>query len=238
MKNSNLTSDGIWLAPHRCSPWGHLFFYYTSIVSSTWEPCDLLLIFRHHQNPSQFSFNNPNIPNPTSPFSVPNHIKKIKKIKTHLNSLQISTTHYEHKKDKFDDTVPNVRDIGLIKSPKPWPPAPNSRTLFQNHGQELGKAVGLIRVWLQGTILHLDSIRLRRETLAMEKSIFGIGLFLGAVAIRYGYDCGCISAELPYNQWLWSLPFQGFCLPYNLHLNLDCPFDWKKKMLVEKLYLP
>ena len=116
--------------------------------------------------------------------------------KTHLNSLQISTTHYEHKKDKFDDTVPNVRDIGLIKSPKPWPPAPNSRTLFQNHGQELGKAEGLIRVWLQGTILHLDSIRLRRETLAMEKSIFGIGLFLGAVAIRYGYDCGCKTAEL------------------------------------------
>ena len=170
--------------------------------------------------------------------SLSQTILKKKRKKTHLNSLQISTTHYEHKKDKFDDTVPNVRDIGLIKSPKPWPPAPNSRTLFQNHGQELGKAVGLIRVWLQGTILHLDSIRLRRETLAMEKSIFGIGLFLGAVAIRYGYDCGCISAELPYNQWLWSLPFQGFCLPYNLHLNLDCPFDWKKKMLVEKLYLP
>ncbi|KAF9621195.1 hypothetical protein IFM89_016689 [Coptis chinensis] len=30
----------------------------------------------------------------------------------------------------------------------------------------------------------------------MEKSIFGIGLFVGAVAIRYGYDCGCEIAEL------------------------------------------
>ena len=61
---------------------------------------------------------------------------------------------------------------------------------------ELGKAEGLIRVWSKGRILHLDSIRLRRETLGMEKSIFGIGLFIGAVAIRYGYDCGCKTAEL------------------------------------------
>ncbi|XP_021892263.1 uncharacterized protein LOC110810402 [Carica papaya] len=61
---------------------------------------------------------------------------------------------------------------------------------------ELGRAEGVIRVWFGGKILHLDSIRLRRETLGMEKSIFGIGLFIGAVAIRYGYDCGCGRAEL------------------------------------------
>lgn len=61
---------------------------------------------------------------------------------------------------------------------------------------ELGRAEGLIRVWLGGRILHLDSVRLRRETLGMEKSIFGIGLFIGAVAIRYGYDSGCRTAEL------------------------------------------
>ncbi|KAF2320880.1 hypothetical protein GH714_031776 [Hevea brasiliensis] len=61
---------------------------------------------------------------------------------------------------------------------------------------ELGRAEGLIRVWLGGKILHLDSIRLRRETMGMERSIFGIGLFIGAVAIRYGYDCGCRTAEL------------------------------------------
>ncbi|XP_062177137.1 uncharacterized protein LOC133882051 isoform X2 [Alnus glutinosa] len=61
---------------------------------------------------------------------------------------------------------------------------------------ELGKAEGVIRVWVRGRILHLDSIRLRRETLGMEKSIFGIGLFIGAVAVRHGYDCGCKTAEL------------------------------------------
>ncbi|KAF7126836.1 hypothetical protein RHSIM_Rhsim11G0151500 [Rhododendron simsii] len=62
--------------------------------------------------------------------------------------------------------------------------------------KELGRAEGLVRVWLGGKILHLDSIRLRRETLGMERSIFGIGLFVGAVAVRYGYDCGCGKAEL------------------------------------------
>ncbi|XP_038680757.1 uncharacterized protein LOC119981720 isoform X2 [Tripterygium wilfordii] len=62
--------------------------------------------------------------------------------------------------------------------------------------RELGRAEGLIRVWLGGRILHLDSIRLRRETLGMEKSIFGIGLFIGAIAFRYGYDCRCRTAEL------------------------------------------
>ncbi|KAI8026203.1 hypothetical protein LOK49_LG02G03369 [Camellia lanceoleosa] len=61
---------------------------------------------------------------------------------------------------------------------------------------ELGRAEGLIRVWFGGRVLHLDSIRLRRETLGMERSIFGIGLFIGAVAIRYGYERGCGSAEL------------------------------------------
>ncbi|GMP38547.1 hypothetical protein CsSME_00009751 [Camellia sinensis var. sinensis] len=30
----------------------------------------------------------------------------------------------------------------------------------------------------------------------MKRSIFGIGLFIGAVAIRYGYECGCRSTEL------------------------------------------
>ncbi|KAF6139065.1 hypothetical protein GIB67_010791 [Kingdonia uniflora] len=62
--------------------------------------------------------------------------------------------------------------------------------------RELGRAEGLIRVWLKGKILHLDSIRLQKETLSLEKSIFGIGLFVGAVAIRYGYDSGCKIAEL------------------------------------------
>ncbi|KAL9411333.1 hypothetical protein AB3S75_045013 [Citrus x aurantiifolia] len=61
---------------------------------------------------------------------------------------------------------------------------------------ELGRAEGLISVWLKGRLLLLDSIRLKRETLGMERSIFGIGLFIGAAAVRYGYDCGCKTAEL------------------------------------------
>lgn len=62
--------------------------------------------------------------------------------------------------------------------------------------KELGKAEGFIRFWVGGKILHLDSIKLQRETLGMEKSIFGLGLFIGAVAIRHGYDSGCKTAQL------------------------------------------
>lgn len=63
--------------------------------------------------------------------------------------------------------------------------------------RELGKAEGLIRIWFgRGSILHLDSIKLQRETLGMEKSIFGLGLYIGAVAIRHGYDSGCKTAQL------------------------------------------
>ncbi|MED6198055.1 hypothetical protein PIB30_062469 [Stylosanthes scabra] len=42
--------------------------------------------------------------------------------------------------------------------------------------RELGRAEGLIRIWFPGTkILHLHSMKLRKETLNMEKSIFGLG---------------------------------------------------------------
>ncbi|KAK7388874.1 hypothetical protein VNO78_23701 [Psophocarpus tetragonolobus] len=61
---------------------------------------------------------------------------------------------------------------------------------------ELGRAEGFVRFWMGGRILHLDSIKLRRETLGMEKSIFGLGLFIGAVAIRHGYDSSCKTAQL------------------------------------------
>lgn len=63
-------------------------------------------------------------------------------------------------------------------------------------GRELGRAEGVIRFWFGGKILHMDSIKLERETIGMNKSIFGIGLFLGAMAIRFGYECGCAKAEL------------------------------------------
>ncbi|KAL1557888.1 hypothetical protein AAHA92_08422 [Salvia divinorum] len=63
-------------------------------------------------------------------------------------------------------------------------------------GRELGRAEGVIRFWFGGKILHMDSMKLERETIGMNKSIFGIGLFLGAMAIRFGFDCGCAKAEL------------------------------------------
>jgi hypothetical protein len=39
-------------------------------------------------------------------------------------------------------------------------------------------------------------MRMSRATLQMERSIFGLGLFLGAVLIRHGFDQGCVRAEL------------------------------------------
>ncbi|KAG5254092.1 DNA/RNA polymerase superfamily protein [Salix suchowensis] len=41
------------------------------------------------------------------------------------------------------------------------------------------------RVTAERKIHHLDAMRLKRETTGMEKSIFGIGLLIGAVAIQY-----------------------------------------------------
>jgi len=32
--------------------------------------------------------------------------------------------------------------------------------------------------------------------MTMKRSIFGVGLFLGAVAIRHGFDSGCSTAQL------------------------------------------
>ncbi|KAG6652607.1 uncharacterized protein LOC122311763 [Carya illinoinensis] len=123
--------------------------------------------------------------------------------KAHLNSPRKSTTRYENREDKIEATLPTMSEI--LESSR----AQNLDLQLQTLGpffritaksletqKELGKAGGLTRVWLQGRILHLDSIRLRRDTLGMEKSIFGIGLFIGAVAVRYGYDCGCTTAEL------------------------------------------
>lgn len=123
--------------------------------------------------------------------------------KAHLNSPGKSTSRYENREDKIEATLPRMSEI--LESSR----AQNLDLQLQTLGpffkitaksletqKELGKAEGLIRIWLKGRILHLDSIRLRRDTLVMEKSIFGIGLFIGAVAIRYGYDCGCTTAEL------------------------------------------
>ncbi|CAA7048345.1 unnamed protein product [Microthlaspi erraticum] len=64
-------------------------------------------------------------------------------------------------------------------------------------GVEVGRAEGVVRPWFgRGLVLHLDTIRLTKETKAMDKSVLGVGLYVGAVAIRHGYDCGCRTAQL------------------------------------------
>ncbi|VVB00700.1 unnamed protein product [Arabis nemorensis] len=64
-------------------------------------------------------------------------------------------------------------------------------------GGEIGRAEGVVRPWFgQGLVLHLDTIRLTKETMKMDKSVLGVGLYVGAVAIRHGYDCGCRTAQL------------------------------------------
>ncbi|KAL5788074.1 hypothetical protein ACOSP7_005023 [Xanthoceras sorbifolium] len=157
---------------------------------------------------SKCSFLNPTIAlSPTS--IIPISKFSLTTPKTHLNSLPkttittTTTTPHEPINDIKQTSIPSMADIVAASR------AQNLDLRLQTLGpfyritakiletqNELGKAEGLIRVWLGGRILHLDSIRLRRETLGMERSIFGIGLFVGAVAIRYGYECGCTTAEL------------------------------------------
>lgn len=62
--------------------------------------------------------------------------------------------------------------------------------------------------------------------MGMERSIFGIGLFIGAVAIRYGYDCGCRTAELLaindtdlYHSKVLSLPTASLLFFFFFHLS-------------------
>ena len=150
---------------------------------------------------------NPRIPAKTliSPsLTVPLSQISLIKLKARLNSLQKTATPNELKTEvKEAAAIPTMSDI--LASSK----AQNLDLQLQTLGpffritaksletdNELGRAEGLIRVWLKGRVLLVDSIRLKRETLGMERSIFRIGLFIGAVAVRYGYDCGCTTAEL------------------------------------------
>jgi hypothetical protein len=64
-------------------------------------------------------------------------------------------------------------------------------------GMELGRAEGAVLPWPGGSLLHLDSMRMSRATLSVpDRPLFGLGLFLGAVAVRHGFDAGCVRAEL------------------------------------------
>ncbi|KAJ7531049.1 hypothetical protein O6H91_14G030500 [Diphasiastrum complanatum] len=62
--------------------------------------------------------------------------------------------------------------------------------------EELGSANGFIKVWLEGKILHLESIKLLKASENVTRLLFGLSLLIGAVIMRYGYDCKCAKAEL------------------------------------------
>ncbi|KAI9180248.1 hypothetical protein LWI28_002802 [Acer negundo] len=160
-----------------------------------------------HTHPkSNFCFPNPTIPLLTSTSIIPISNFSLTTPKPHLNSLSKTTTPQEpiiNEDNKQTTNIPSMSDI--LASSRAQKLDLQLHTLgpffritaksleTQN---ELGRAEGLIRVWFGGRVLHLDSVRLRRETLGMERSIFGIGLFIGAVAVRYGFDSGCSTAQL------------------------------------------
>eukprot|EP00271_Cylindrocystis_brebissonii_P007356 TRINITY_DN20758_c0_g1_i1.p1 TRINITY_DN20758_c0_g1~~TRINITY_DN20758_c0_g1_i1.p1 ORF type:complete len:339 (+),score=2.30 TRINITY_DN20758_c0_g1_i1:153-1169(+) len=60
----------------------------------------------------------------------------------------------------------------------------------------LGTAECFIRPWFDGTILHLDSMRTVKIESGNVRSIFGITLIVGAMAVRIGYENGCKRMEL------------------------------------------
>lgn len=153
-----------------------------------------------HKTISKFSHPNPRIPTKSKTIPLSQLLNPVAS-KSHLNSFQNHVT--PHEKTRIDDSIPSMSEIlAASRAQKLDLQLQRIGPLFRitakslETKRELGRAEGLIRVWFGGRILHLDSIRLKRETLGMERSIFGVGLFIGAVAIRYGYDCGCKTAEL------------------------------------------
>eukprot|EP00897_Mesotaenium_endlicherianum_P002576 jgi/Mesen1/2346/ME000156S01494 len=60
----------------------------------------------------------------------------------------------------------------------------------------LGKAQGFLRPWVDGLVLHLDSIQMASISSSKVRSLFGVALLIGALAVRHGYDSGCRRVEL------------------------------------------
>lgn len=64
-------------------------------------------------------------------------------------------------------------------------------------GTILGNADGFIKPWIDGNILHLDSIRLTKASATRSgRSIFGAGVYMGALMVRHGIDSACDRGEL------------------------------------------
>ncbi|KAK9060331.1 hypothetical protein SSX86_021035 [Deinandra increscens subsp. villosa] len=135
-------------------------------------------------------------PNPINiPQITPPSFNQQIKLKTHINSSKHDPQIIE--KPSMADILESSRAQNLEIQLQTAGPFFRITAKSLETKEVLGKAEGIIRVWWKkGKILHLDSIKLTRETLGMDRSIFGIGLFIGAVMIRHGYDCGCKTAEL------------------------------------------
>ncbi|KAI3815285.1 hypothetical protein L1987_14947 [Smallanthus sonchifolius] len=132
------------------------------------------------------------IPNPITPPTSFNHQTNLK---TPINSSK--TDNQIIQKPSMSDILESSKAQNLDLQLQTAGPFFRITAKSLETNKVLGKAEGMIRVWWnKGKILHLDSIKLTRETLGMDRSVFGIGLFIGAVMIRYGYDCGCKTAEL------------------------------------------
>ncbi|KAL2934886.1 Amidase [Bienertia sinuspersici] len=128
------------------------------------------------------------IPNQTNTFqSGVNMIRASTRIRPSISGTNIPTM-----EDILESSKAKNLDLKLQKL------GPFFRITAKNleTKEELGRAEGIIRVWFDGKIVHLDSIKLKSETVSMRKSIFGVGLFLGAVAVRHGFDSGCTTAQL------------------------------------------
>jgi hypothetical protein len=98
---------------------------------------------------------------------------------------------------KMPEILAAAREKGVIIELKTLGPL-FSVTAKDTAGENnLGSAHGIIRPWLPGKVLHLDSMRLEKaSTTRSNRSIFGIGVLLGAVMVRHGIDMGCCKGEL------------------------------------------
>lgn len=64
-------------------------------------------------------------------------------------------------------------------------------------GENLGTADGFIKPWIDGNILHLDSIRLTKASATRSgRTIFGAAVYMGALMVRFGIDSACDKGEL------------------------------------------
>jgi hypothetical protein len=106
--------------------------------------------------------------------------------------------------DRIEDSLPTQEDIvaaakekGLLLALKPTGPLFVVTTIDVATGDNLGTADGFIKPWIEGNILHLDSIRLTKASSTRSgRTILGAAVYMGALMVRYGIDCACDKAEL------------------------------------------